>query len=58
VTLKEEIDLAPEVGVILPLLEELIGGRCGQGGTSGAIGEGKTSSTPGGSGIVEIGAWG
>ena len=58
--LKEELrDLALRVSPVFSFAELLLmGGRWGQGGTSGAMGEGSSSSLPGGSGIVEIGALG
>ena len=36
----------------------LMGGKCGHGGSNGAIGDGNISLPPGGSGIVDIGALG
>ena len=58
--LKEEFrDLALRVSPVFSFAELLLmGGRWGQGGTSGAMGEGRSSSLPGGSGMVEIGALG
>ena len=58
--LKEEFkDLAVRVSPVFSFVELLLmGGRWGQGGTSGAMGEGSSSSLPGGSGMVEIGTLG
>jgi len=52
-----EIYLDPDVdfnSFVVPL----IGGRWGQGGSRGAIGDGNISSVGGGSGIVDIGTFG
>ena len=50
--------LAARASPVFSFAEVLMGGRCGQGGTRGAMGEGSNSSLAGGSGITEIGAWG